>query len=302
MKTLNTFFYSNGTKISVILNIPDNINIENNKLPFVILCHGYGSYKDEFGAFVKLSQMFCSYNFATFRFDFRGCGESTNINPKGKMLCATEWPIDILNAVNYVKNISFADVQNINLLGISMGGTSVLHSLRFLEKIKSVIVISSVLKGYDWIKNLYIKEKTFKIWEKFYDNLLKEKVNIIEKNIDNYINMTTFIPFPSKDIETWNNISSVFPQATTVCSYSSICEIMFLLDSSRELKTNSKIPILFIHGISDTFVNYFDTKKMYNLYKGPKDILLLDNKPHSFILDPDFEDAFNIIINWVRNS
>jgi len=70
------------------------------------------------------------------------------------MLCATEWPLDMYNAVNFIRNMPIADKKRISLLGISMGGTIILNSLRLVRDIRSAIVTSGVKNGFDWVRNL----------------------------------------------------------------------------------------------------------------------------------------------------
>jgi len=76
---------------------------------------------------------------------------------------------------------------------------------------------------------------------------------------------------------------------------------VFLIDTIKELKTFNYVPILFVHGTSDTFVNYEGTEMMYDEYKGEKEILLLNNKPHALLLEPDMDNIFNFFIEWIKN-
>ena len=59
-------------------------------------------------------------------------------------------------------------------------------------------------------------------------------------------------------------------------------------DTITSLK-NTNIPILFIHGKDDDFVPVENTNKNYELYKGTKEILLIDDANHglSYLIDPN---------------
>lgn len=65
----------------------------------------------------------------------------------------------------------------------------------------------------------------------------------------------------------------------------------FNLKDKNVLKSikDIQIPILWIHGLNDSFVPYENSKVSFNYYNGPKELLLIDNAEHgmSYLIEPD---------------
>ena len=78
-----------------------------------------------------------------------------------------------------------------------------------------------------------------------------------------------------------------------------MAEILFKLDSPREIRTYDHCPILFVHGTVDTPVPPDGTEEMYAAYAGPKELMLLEGQPHGFLLEPGCEAFTTGIVDWV---
>jgi len=297
MISKKVIFYSSGSKMSSILNLPDDFN--KGKLPCVIFAHGYASYKDEFGGFIKLAEMFCYNGFAVLRFDFRGCGESININKKGKMLCATEWPEDIYNAFIFISNMGCINPDKVSILGISMGGATVLSSLRFIKNLRSAVVLCPVSNGYHWLKDLWMRKSGLKSWIKFNERIIEERKNRVLKDIDNFIKIEDALAYPDKDLELFGELVQNYPQMSSTASFSSIEEIIYKVNPLDCIKLFKNYKILFVHGTGDTAVPFNGTEKMYKDYKGEKELLLLKDRSHALVLEKDCEVYLKDIIKWV---
>ena len=75
--------------------IPD---IKQNQFPAIILVHGFGLNKEEYGMFTDLSKYFSKNNFIVYRFDFSGCGESEGDYSKTSL---TKLKFDLLKELLY---------------------------------------------------------------------------------------------------------------------------------------------------------------------------------------------------------
>ncbi|MBN2072393.1 MAG: alpha/beta fold hydrolase [Actinobacteria bacterium] len=293
-------FYSSGSKISAIFNLPENFN--KGKLPCVIFAHGYASYKDEFGGFIKLAEMFCNDGFAVLRFDFRGCGDSVDKNKKGKMLCASEWPEDIYNAFVFVSSMDFIDIEKISILGVSMGGATVLAALRFINNLRSAVVLCPVSNGYSWLKELWMKKTGLKSWMEFNEKIVAEREKRVLKNIDNFINVEEALAYNEKDSELFRELVKNYPQMSPAASFSSIEEIIFKVNPLDYIKLFKDHRILFVHGTNDTAVPFKGTERMYENYKGEKHLMLLEGRSHALILEEGCETYLKEIIKWIEKK
>lgn len=85
-----------------------------------------------------------------------------------------------------------------------------------------------------------------------------------------------------------------FPLSWFVVTCTSLFYRLFTKHGMRKPNTldcinNTNVPILFIHGDKDSFVNIKHTMKNYEAYKGPKDLLIVKGSDHAiaFIVDPE---------------
>jgi len=149
-------FYSDGFKIAGTLCFPDK-NSDEERYPVVIMSHGYGASRNEFGDFILLAKKLAKEGFASLRFDCRGCGYSQY--PLGRMLCATDWRQDIISAIYFCASYPGIDKERIGLFGESMGGANVIAASS-LEKIsKCVVSLSPIADGFEWLKNNWSRNR-----------------------------------------------------------------------------------------------------------------------------------------------
>lgn len=109
---------------------------ENNESDIcVVLCHGIRGNKEEVGNFTKLVDRLNNMKIDSFRFDFRGHGES-----EGEFInvTITKEVEDLESALNYINRFNY---EKIILLGASFGGISVsLLNYRKYNNIKGLIL------------------------------------------------------------------------------------------------------------------------------------------------------------------
>lgn len=102
----------------------------------IILLHGYGRSKEQLLPQAKFLNK-AGYNI--FMFDFRGSGES-----EGKYITFGRKEVrDLVGAIKYLKSRRDVDMNNIGLLGFSMGGAVALMKSGDLPEIKAIVISSS---------------------------------------------------------------------------------------------------------------------------------------------------------------
>lgn len=122
------------------------LNVVNTDKKIVILCHGFYSNKYSTG-FNKLVKKLQSLNINSFRFDFRGLGESS-----GQFVETTPLKelADLESTIEYVISLGYQDIV---LLGTSFGG-SIVSQLEHKKypSIKALVLWYSVLDYQDFAK------------------------------------------------------------------------------------------------------------------------------------------------------
>jgi len=213
-------FTSDGLKEYALMNIP-NTNKPTGGFPVLILDHGYiqpNTY-DTVNSYKAESDYFANQGFLVLKPDYRGNGNSEVTN---QALMRFAYPIDVLNLITSVGNISAANANKIFLWSHSMGGEVTLEVLEasarnkdLAQKIKGAIFWAPVTDPVKWFSKSNLP-------------------NLPEAKITPYPYTQTFqiLGTPEKNPQLWQSLSPL-----------------------NYLK-NISVPILLQHGTADTTVPY----------------------------------------------
>ncbi len=114
--TEKLFIKSEKYNIPAILTIPEN----SRKSPCLIMCHGTGSSKDEAGnQYVDLAKLLEEKGIASIRFDFAGCGESSDSGINQTFMAEVD---DTIKVYDYICGRKEIDIGRTGIIGYSQGG------------------------------------------------------------------------------------------------------------------------------------------------------------------------------------
>lgn len=174
-------------KIFGILHLPENIK----NPPIVLFCHGLaGNKSGKFRVYVDLAYRLALKGIATFRFDYRGCGDSEgmfyDVTPSAHYS-------DSLLCLEYLKTYPGIDSTRIGIFGRSFGGpVAIKTASSFQEEIKSIALWCPMFDGEQWsdqwkliTKNEVSEEKKIKMMSvdgqqvshSFFEEFFKINVN-----------------------------------------------------------------------------------------------------------------------------
>jgi len=134
-------------KIFGILHLPK----EPIRSPAVLMCHGFGGNKSgKFRLFVRQSQLLAEKGIASFRFDFRGAGDS-----EGDFGDTTIESLlaDAKLAYEWLQKHPSIDSARIGILGRSLGGMISVHTAAAFPNTKVVAVQAPVFDAKPWIES-----------------------------------------------------------------------------------------------------------------------------------------------------
>src|SRR4051794_17549257 len=134
MKQEKVSFKSGELTLSGIVHVPDGLQ-PGERRPAIMVLHGFGNNKDSANS-MNPSDMFCRWGYVTFRFDFRGCGESEG--ERGKVICM-EQVEDTQAAVTYLATRPDIDPGRIGVVGSSFGGAVAIYAGGVDKRIACVI-------------------------------------------------------------------------------------------------------------------------------------------------------------------
>jgi dienelactone hydrolase len=140
-------YRSEGLKIFALLTVPYGERPESG-WPVIIFNHGYippEQYRttDRYVAYVD---GFARSGYIVFRSDYRGHGFSEGQARGG--YGSPDYTVDILNAIETMKNYPEADPERVGMWGHSMGGYITLRSMVASEDIKAGVIWAGVVASY----------------------------------------------------------------------------------------------------------------------------------------------------------
>jgi hypothetical protein len=148
--------WSDGTRLAGDVTYPKDAS-ENDKLPAIVLCHGWGGTKAHLNA--QIAPQFAAAGFVVMTFDYRGWGESDSrlvimdampkpdkdgyVTVKALAVKQLVDPLDqqedIDAAITFIEGESMVDKNKIGIWGSSFGGGHVIWRAAHDERVKCVV-------------------------------------------------------------------------------------------------------------------------------------------------------------------
>ncbi|MBN2100447.1 alpha/beta fold hydrolase [Candidatus Dojkabacteria bacterium] len=208
----------------------------------VIMCHGITVDKDEGGTFVGLSKSLYENDFSSFRFDYRGHGESGG---KPAEMTITGEHRDLQATIRLVRELGY---RKLFLLGASFACGSVALELSQNEDDFEAVVLWNPVVDYESLLEPRLP------WSKKYFGPVAEK--------------------RAKEKGYTKVGSHEFPVGYKLFKEMREINLCGLLSRVR-------LPILFIHGDCDTYIPYEDTKKCSELVENGE-LYIAQGSEHGF--------------------
>ncbi len=123
---------------------------KNQKFPVVILCHGYGYFKEEDGIFTEIAQRLSSIGWAVYYFDFSGCGESEGDYSQTTL---TKLISDLKSVVQMVSAYDYIDEKNLSLVSHSYGSNVVIAAQ--ILGVKRIVMSGSFANAFNVLSRLF---------------------------------------------------------------------------------------------------------------------------------------------------
>ena len=260
-------FISDGLKEYALLNIPNSPK-PSGGFPVLILDHGYiqpGIY-DTVNSYKSESDYFANHGFLVLKPDYRGNGNSEITDTA---LARFAYPIDILNLIFSLNNISDANPNQIFLWSHSMGGEVTLEVLEaaakdpdFPAKIKGAIFWAPVTDPAKWFSKSHLPA-------------------LPEARVTPYPYAQTFqiLGTPEENPQLWQSLSPL------------------------NYLNNINVPILLQHGTGDTTVPYQWSVELNNdLLKLNKTVAFISYPNDTHNLPLSWSEAVNDDLNFLQNN
>lgn len=132
-----------------LVGIQTSPEVDQSKLPTVILVHGFGVTKHEGGLFDEVAKRLAENGIMSFRCDFSGRGESEGDYSETSL---TKLSSELGSIIDYVRGVDNVDTKRVGLLGQSLGTATIL-ALR--PDVKTIVLTASVSQPREILAELF---------------------------------------------------------------------------------------------------------------------------------------------------
>lgn len=239
----------------------------------IVLCHGFGSYDDDLGGFVRLAEFLAHDGFASFRFSFTG---SFPYPSRGTIQPASRWVNDALAALALVGQDARIDPARVGLLGVSVGGGIVIQAAALTPSVRAVVALAPVADGEDWLRHRWLSTRGHAAWEEFVaevDTDHRQRVRGGAPGVVDHFNIQS-----PGNREAWDQLLSRFPGVLKRMSLASAWDTLRFkpLFYAHALKQ----PLCLVQGDADESVPLKHSELIYEKASGSKELVVLKGAPH----------------------
>ena len=249
-----------------------------------VFCHGAFEFQKNWFAYARQMN---AEGWSTFTFDFAGHGQSQGMH---SLVNLRVWAYNLRDALTALQTRGYGPFA---VIGWGIGGSAVLLATAHDRRIESAVVLATpmVLQpplaervAYGLISGVAkIKKAIFK--RPLILSRLNELVEMCflsdhasnEKYIadDRLRQIFAAVPVPESLDSVWMDISAAVEKV--------------------------HLPVLVIHSQQDAIVRTEQSKKIYDLLKGPKELRLIDGSGHALHLDEKRDEVLRLILDWINS-
>jgi uncharacterized protein len=278
-------FYSEGSLIKAHLYLPDNTG--ENKLPVIILCHGFAGVKELL--LPAYAQKFSQHGYASLTFDYRGFGESEG--EEGK-LSPREQMVDIRNAITFVQSLKEVDAQRVGLWGTSFGGANAVVVTAKDKRVKCLAVQLTFEDGERVVTgNLSEEEK-----EKLLATMLKVWTKAVTRNQNMKLPVKKALT-DEQSIEFFNNALQNFPQLNVKIPFFTTMET--IEHKPGQHVKDVHVPILVVGAENDSVNPVQESEILFEKANEPKELLIVKDATHYEVYEGEmFQQVVKKQVDW----
>jgi dipeptidyl aminopeptidase/acylaminoacyl peptidase len=284
-------FVSCGRPLAGTLRVPDG----HTPAPCVVLCHGFGSYDDDIGGFVRMAELLAQAGMASFRFSFSGSHPYVD---KGTIRPASQWVDDALAAVARVQQESSVDRGKIGLLGISVGGGQVVQAAALCGDVRCVVALAPVADGEAWLKHRWLLTRGETAWQEFVAAVETDNRCVVLGQPSRMVPHFDVQALP--DEPGWNALLDRFPQVLGELTLASVWDTLHFKPLYYAHAVTQ--PLCLIHGDADDSVPVEHSRQIHERARGDKVLHVLPGAPHCPWDSPFERRVQEIALDWLKRA
>lgn len=285
-------YYSKGIPHSCTIEVDDDLTL---RRPAIILCHGHARHKDD--GLDCLAKQLADKGFFTMRINLSGCG--SNERNRHELYCGQDWPQNLTDAISFAENFPMVDRSRVGVVGISMGGATVVYTTAMDRRIKSTAAIAPIADCGRWLRQLYENNGGN------FDSMLERMSE--DGRIASYTGNSSLISvydlFHLSDDAKEDGMREAFKE-DAVSEFVSLASAKSLLGYRPVEKADLiSTPLLICYGSEDNVVPNSEGQELFYAAKSEKKIIhCYQGMEHNMLMDSKRESLINDIVEWFENT
>lgn len=294
MQSQPVSFFSQGVRLSGTLARPEP---ERDTGKAVVLAHGYANTREEMGGFTRLAETLADAGYSSLRFDCRGCGTSGGV--KGYMLPATDWVNDLLAALTFLCTENDIDPNHIGAVGISLGGSNVIHAAALDERVRCVVSLCPIGDGRRCLEWLWTQNAGRAAWHNFLNCVEQDRIQRALGGRSEFVSIPIqLLAQNAEGLQNWQRIAAEFPEFRSDAPWESAESIMHWRPVDHVHRIAPR-PIRFIHGTADGLVPWFEVEDLVEHARATKDVQRIEGADHGLLVGPFQEQTRAFVLEWL---
>lgn len=282
-------FFADDRRLEGTLVVPEGTA----PAPVAVLCHGFGSYDDDIGAFDRMAKLLARAGIASFRFSFSG---SDPYPDKGTIRPASQWVSDCIAAVLRVQQEDGIDGERIGLVGMSVGGGVVVQAAALCCAVQCVVALAPVADGGAWLRHRWLATRGETAWEKFAAQVESDQQDVVRGEPSCVVPHFDVQALP--DERQWNQTLDRFPRLLRQLTLASVWDTFQFKPLYYAHAVTQ--PLRVIHGDADESVPLDHGRRLFERAIGPKDICVLPGAPHCCWETPFESEVQRLSVEWLQ--
>ncbi len=279
-------FYSEGSKIAAHLYLPGEVK-ENQKLPGIVLCHGFAGIKELL--LPAFAEAFAARGYAALCFDYRGFGESEG--SRGRLV-PHEQVVDIRHALTFLQSLDVVNADKLGLWGTSYGGANAMTAASLDKRVKCLVVQLTFGSGERVITGRMSAEDK----EKFLATLAKARMRAVTQNKELLLKPVQILT----DEQSKNFYLEAVKEFPALETRISMLTIKHTVDYNPEKAlAHFNIPILILAAENDLVNPAGESERLFAAASQPKELYVVKGAGHYEVYKGGyFQEAFGKEAAW----
>lgn len=270
-------FLSENISIAADLYLPENF--KDQKLPGIILCHGFAAVKELF--LPNYAQEFAKNGFAVLAFDYRGFGKSDG--ERGRLVPRLQIE-DIKNAITFFSALPLVDSNRIGLWGTSYGGANVIVTASEDSRIKCLCVQLTFGDGERVITGNMSSEEAVKFKETIAKMQERKAQTGKEMMMPLYKILTD-----SQSVQFYNDNIAAFPELNIKIPFLTVAETLNFKPENCLGKVHA--PLLIVGARDDGVNPIAESYALFEKANEPKELFVVPGATHFEVYSGHYFDV-----------